>query len=48
MLISSSITADKCPYKHTAVESSTLSLVLLPDSSEVKYLMTFSVDLSDV
>lgn len=45
---SAPIMAEKGPYKHTAVESATLAVGFLPDSSEGKFMMTFSLDKSDI
>lgn len=45
LCFSAPIMAEKGPYKHTAVES---VVVFLPDSSDGKFMMTFSLDKSDI
>lgn len=48
LCFSAPIMAEKGPYKHTAVESTTPAVIFLPDSSEGKFMMTFSLDKSDI
>lgn len=48
LCFSAPITSEKGPYKHTAVESATPAVVFVPDSSEGKFVMTFSLDKSDI